>query len=467
MKENTTHRRKVLKGIATGAGAVSIAGCLGGGGGQGNNQSNGQGNNQSNGQGKKSPWVYQHPQAQNTQELVALNLGSMSGDPAIQAHFEKFKKKTGIKIDPLVVPSQDAPTKARTQLQGKSSKVDIYNLQHPWAMDLGTRGFFERLNSYIDTFDAWVPGVQQVSKWPLDLPGFDDYPYPKGIYMPPAFGEGWIPFANMDVLEKAGLSREFRPKSFKEMYNAMDQLSDVVKTPLLFPFANKNEGLYIFYDLVQRCKGTIYNNGSFDVTNQGFIQALDFFHTSVKRGYIPQGITSLSEGTATTQFYSGNSGFMFNALGNLFLPGKDLPIKKPAQEVARVMLYPTPYNYTKAPTGHLMYIANLVSIFSKNKKAAAKYANYVTTKEAQADEIVIEGNMPLRADVMEMQRVKKNVPYSEVIKQHLAGYEIFVYPQTIRADEIMYQEISKMIANYQQTTPKQTAQQIQQRLQGI
>ena len=459
-------RRKLL-GYLAASGAIGIAGCTGGGGGSSGNQ-NSNGNSSGNQNSNSSNWVRDQNQVSDPQKVEWLNLGSMEGDPASTMHANQWTKKSGIEAVPRAIPTADALSKSRTLLQAKNVRPDIYQLADTWMWDLGSKGFFEDVSQYVTTVDSWVPGAKKVLQFPIDgLPEFDNFTYQNGLYGIPWYSEGWITFTNMDVLEEAGLSRNFTPSSFTELREACDQLTDVVETPILFPFSTSDEGLQVFQDLVLRAGGHFYDGKNPDFTNDGFVNALDFLLGLVSDGYAPSGVTSLTEGQTTTQFFQGNAGFQFNALGNLFLPGKQLPINKPPEDVARIHLYPTPdsLGYEETATGNLIVVGANLSVFSKRKKPAAKFMNFITTQKAQADEIIKEGNLPLRADVFNLNRVKQNIPYAGTMQTQLAGYDKLIYPNATNIEELLYQEITSAFAN--DRSAQKTAKRIQQKAENI
>jgi ABC-type glycerol-3-phosphate transport system substrate-binding protein len=458
MADTDIDRRCFFKYVAAATAGTTLAGCLGG---------------SSSEQSKKSgkdPWVHDQPQVDNPSKIVWLNLGSMAGDPAAKQHAKRWSEKTGIKANPRIVPPADMLSKSRTLLQAKNPRPDIYQLADTWWWDLGAKGYLEEVSEYVTTFDSWIPGAKKACTLPLkDIPAYKDFSYPEGIYATPWFSEGWITFTNMEVLEKAGLNRNFSPSSFSEFRDACKQLKDIVEYPVLFPFSTVPEGLQILQDLVLRADGHFYKDGKPDFQNQGFVTALDFLLNLVYDGYAPQGVTSLSEGTTTTQFFSGKAGFQFNALGNLFLPGKKLPIGEQQQpsDIARITLYPTPKKkqYKKNPTGNLVAIGSNLSVFSKRKKPSAKYMNYISTKEAQAAELLLEGNLPLRADVFDMKKVQKQVPYTDTMRTQLANYDKLIYPHASRIEEIIFQETTGALAHHR--SAKKTAQRIQNQAKSL
>lgn len=451
-------RRKLIK-VAIAGGSTVLAGCT-------NSGDGGDGSGGNNSQ--KGDWVHDQKQVSDPKEVEWLNLGSMEGDPASTIHANQWTEKSGVKAVPREVPTADALSKSRTLLQANNAKPDIYQLADAWMWDLGTKGYFEDVSEHVTTVDSWVPGAKKAMQFPINsLPEFDDFSYRDGLYGTPWFSEGWTTFTNMDVLEEAGLGRDFTASSFTEFREACDQMKDVTETPVLFPFSTSDEGLQVFQDLVLRSDGHFYDGKDPDFTNEGFINALDFLLGLVSDGYAPDGVTSLTEGQTTTQFFKGDAGFQFNALGNLFLPGKELPIDKPAEDIARIQLYPNPdsLGYEETATGNLIVIGANLSVFSKRKEQAAKFMNFITTQEAQADELIEEGNLPLRADVFDLDRVQQNMPYVETMQAQLAGYDKLIYPNASKVEELLYQEITAAFANNR--SAQKTAERIQQKANNL
>lgn len=383
-------------------------------------------------------------------EVTWQNQGSMDGDPASAQHAEDWQELTGIQATPIVVPSEQQVQQARTKLQGQDSSNDIMELSDPGARELGAQGFFEEVGSFVTTFDTWVPGMKTISQFPIDgQRAFEEFPYREGTYLTPWFSEGWITFNHFEVLEEAGVGSDFVAESFSEFKEAANQVSDVVDTPVIMPFSDPVEGYQVFKDLVLRADGHYFDGYNPDFENQGFIDAAEFLLSLVREGLMPQGITSLTEGQTTTQFFSGNAGFQFNALGNLFLPGHELPIDEPGAEAASVSTYPNPDNlgYRDTPSGNLIAIGAGLSVFSKRKALAADFMNFITTQEQQAEELLQEGNLPLRADVFEMDRVQEEMPYTDRLMEHLDGVGKLVAVNEVQMDTIVYEEMTNAMAN--------------------
>ena len=450
-------RRQLLRESAVLAGAVALAGCTGG-------QNNG---GQKTTTSTNADWVYgKVNQADSTKKIVAFNLDSMSGDPATKAHFEEFKKKSGVNVKPKAVPQTNALSKARTLLQSKSHRPDVYEFVDSMSLSLGRKGYFERVDPFITTADAWTDAARKVCQWPKGQPGFNDYPYSNGLYMTPYYANGWLQFVNEQTLKQAGLDPKRKPKTFAEVLDVCKQLSGSVDYPMLFPLNNTGNAVSMFYNLVQRSGGHLYKNGNPDVTNDGFVAASNFVLTMFEKGYTPKAVTSMGEGEVTSQFFGkGKAGLMFNPLANLFLPKEKLPVSKPAAEVAHPALFPKPKGVGDTPTGDMGFVGYNLSIFSRHKEMGARYMNHTTTKEAQAKAIMVEGNLPIRPDVFEMKKVQENVPYTDVMKQHLEGFGHFAYPNSSRVDQTIYSKLTSAISNG--WSAKKMAQRIQSELKSL
>lgn len=476
-------RRRFARYLAVVTGA-SIAGCTGGGGGDGGGNGGDGGSDGGDGGGgdgsaelsealqevqskaENHDWVRDVEQTplSEVSKITWQNLGSMDGDPASATHAENWQEITGIVSEPIVVPSEQGISKARTKLQGQDASTDIMETNDVGGRELGAQGYYEELGEFITTLDTWVPGMKKLGQFPIQgSPQFSDFPYREGIYLTPWFSEGWITFNNFEILEEAGVGKDFHAESFTEFKEAANQVSDVVDTPVIMPFSDPIEGYQVFKDLVIRSDGHMFSEGEPDFQNEGFIAAADFFLGLIQDGLMPKAITSLTEGQTTTNFFDGQAGFMFNALGNLFLPGKELPIDKPGAEAASVSTYPNPddLGYMDPPTGNLIAVIAGLSVFSKRKALAADFMNFITTKEEQAAELLQEGNLPLRADVFEMDKVKEEMPYTDVMRQHLGGYGKLVIPKEVQMDQVVYEEMTNAIAN--DLTGEKVAERIQNR----
>lgn len=469
-------RRRFLQ-MVTVVGGAGLAGCGGdgggddGGGGDGGDGGDGGGGTTTTaggdggGDGMDSPWVYDQPQEE-PDELIWLNAGDMGGDPATAYHAETFSEEVGVPINPQTVPTPELLNRTRTLLQSESDEVDVYQTQTSGAWGLGVEGFWERLDPFIETFDAWIPAAQTASTFPIDLPGWEDFPYPEGIYSTPWFMGGNLMYTNFEVLEAVGLDRDWSPATYSELRDGLEMMTDVVDTPILAPFAGATEGNNLTANLVARAGGQYFTDGEFTFTMEETVTALEFILGLVNDGYMPQGITSTTEQQAYSNFFAGNAGVLFGA-GNAMFGGEGEVSDAPPPELSRVHTFPRPdgVGEGETPTGHATYASASLSIFSRHKELGARFMNHITKQEQQAQELLKEGNLPLRADAFDVLQVQEELPYPDTFKEHVAGLDALIYPAPAEVESAIYQEMTSSMGSGR--GGQETAQAIQDQVSDL
>lgn len=429
---------------------------------------------------KKFQQVYKVPQSTKPlkqQILKWYNLGSTKGDPAIVTTTKRFEKVTGIKSIPVEIPPGEDLTRYTSALRAKSSKVDIYNAFDITSLALMQEHYFEEIGDFMRDPEKWSPAVHSLAKWPQ--PAFEgfgggptDFPYREGIYGAPWFAECWVPFYNMKKLEEAGLNPETTAKTFGEFKEVATKLAEVTKNPVLFPYSNTTEGGQILDGLKLRSAGSIFDSAAVKPSfrNEGFGKALNFFVSLIKEGLAPKAVIETTEDRVAIEFFKGNAGIMFNSLENIFVPGAELPIEEPVEEVARPAPYPTPADiefedFQTAPSAALTPFLGHLSIFSKHKTAGALLLDYFARQESQAIELLEEGNMPCRADVFDLPLVKRFTPHAEAIKTIAKGAGREYFPKRARIADIQYEETVKAILGKQ--SPEEAMEEMQNRAEPL
>lgn len=449
-----SHRRNLLRGTALISSGL-IAGCMGSG-----QTGDGDGSNDGS---NSAGWV-QDVSQEDPDKLVISNLNQISGDPEIQGHYEAFEEETGITPEAFEIAEADTLSRVRTLLQSQEPTPDVFDLIDSWAYSLGTQGYFEKVDQHITTTDAWSDMAIEACTWPLDLPSFSEFPYEEGLYATPHYTKGWGLYANKNVLEEAGLARDFRPETFQELFDALDQVQEVTENAIVFPFSVGSEGRETVHNLVQRAGGHLYDDdNNADFMNDGFVNAIDFLLTLVEEGYAPQGVTSLSEGNVAPQVFEGDAAFMLAGLTHMFAYEPDNGDQP--EDLATFNLAPTPEGVGETPSGDAFLVTHNVSAFSKHKKAATQFQNIVTSRERQKAELLIAGNLPIRSDVFEMDEVQEEVPYPDVLAEFIDKQGKFIYPNQSETQQILYSAMTEAFANG--LSAEETAQNIQSQAEDI
>ena len=456
-------RRTYLKGLATLGIAGGVAGCSGGGGsggsgsggsgGSGSGGSGGSGSGGSGGSGGGSQYSWNHDVPQEPNSAIRYqNLGSMDGDPAGAMNIEAFEKANpDLTVKPVITDPSNVLKFARTRLQGQDSKIDAYSLQPYDIWALAKEGFLEEVGQVIDDKNREALFDSIVDANTIPQPFHEDLQVPEGLYGTPGVGteESWQPFVNMDVLEQAGYERKRKFENYADFRKVMKDIKSqgITDTPVIFPFADAREGGEVFSCHVVRAGGQYFDGSTPTFDSDAVKKGVENFLSLFQEGIAPQGVTSLTEGNASQQFFNSNAAVMFNASSNIFLPGKELPIDKPAEEVGRITQYPKPADAGDTPTLNITPTNFALSVFSKNKVNTGKWMNFYCSKEAQKNELVEEGNLALREDVYEDSEVKEKVPYVDELKRSLTDSITMKYPNPAKIKEMVYDKTTNAISS--------------------
>lgn len=458
MKQPT--RREYVKLAALGT--VGLAGCSGRTGesaqtteGGGGTPGSGGGTPTSGGTTTSSQsggdWIYDQPQNPGP-EIRYQNLGGMSGDPAAVKNIRAFEDKfPDLKINPVVTDPDSVLQFARGRLQGQDTKFDVYSLATTDLWSLSPEGYLEEISDHIDQkhLDGLLDSFVETSRQPQ--PFHQDFQPPEGLYGVPGVGteETWQPFVNMDILEEAGYDRR---RTFDNWADFRDVMADiksqgVADPPVIFPFSTFREGGNIMDSIVARAGGQYFDGRTPNIKSSGVRKGVDNFLQLFRDGLATGGVTSLREGNTTQQFFGGEAAVMFNTSSNIFLPGKELPVDKPASKVARVAQYPQPEGVSGTPTVNLTPINFSLSVFSPNKQNAVKWMNYYASREAQKTELVTEGNLSINMSVYDDSDVQQMVPYADVFRRTLEEGIVMQYPQPSAFRQMVYDTMTAAIAN--------------------
>lgn len=462
MADREATRRRMLK-VAGAMGMTGAAGCLGGGGGgdptatpDGGGSTatpdGGSGTAASGGDGgSEADWIYD--QEQNPGPMIRYqNLGAMDGDPAGSANIEAFQEQySDLEVKPVITDPSSVLQFARTRLQGQDNKIDVYSLQPYDIWPLAQEGYLEPVGQYIDDehLDGLIDSVVEASRMPQ--PFHQDVQVPDGLYGVPGVGteESWSPFVNQDVMEEAGYERDRQFENYSDFISVMKDIQSqgVVENAVIFPYADAREGGEIFTSHLVAAGSVLFDGRTPKFDTDAAMTGISNFLSMFQEGVAPTGVTSLTEGNTTQQFFQGNAAVMINASSNLFLPGKELPGDKPAEEIARIDNYPKPEGVSDTPSLQITPTNFSLSVFSKNKRNAVKWMNYYASKEAQKRELVEEGNLSLNLEVYEDSDVKENVPYADVMKNQLENSIIVPMPDSGQVKQMMYDAVTSAIAN--------------------
>ncbi|RMF94099.1 MAG: carbohydrate ABC transporter substrate-binding protein [Nitrospinota bacterium] len=423
------------------------------------------------------------------QKLRWYNVSGLAGDPAQVLNAKKFEEYFGCKTEGVPVAHEKMADILLTDIRAGTSEADVWQFTFPTLFSLYIQNHgLEEISDFATTQDAWVPSMKEALTFPqASFEGFgggpSDFPYRKGLYGIPVRTLFWGGcFYNKIVFKKAGLDPEKDLETVPEFLDALRKIKrdTKVKYPLVFPYSAVTEGVQIPISWFVRFGGREFDekgNPQFD--SPEYLEMLKFMNTLVKEKLVSKGILTITEGEATASFYRGEAAVMFNSQENILftqlaeVTGKGFEKEfegKVAWDVARTTHMPTLEgigyrDWKKTFSGCGVGECTGVPIMSKRKRAAAIFADFLSYPDCQAAEFLIEGNLPIRADIFDLPYVREGAPYPEHMKEALENMYLVSYPNMFEILQARYEEITEMINGVR--TPEETQERIQSRVKSI
>ncbi|MET0695672.1 MAG: sugar ABC transporter substrate-binding protein [Propionibacteriaceae bacterium] len=397
-----THRRpsrswwRTTLVAGTGALALVLAGCGGGGGGTNEQSSSGS--------------------TETTGVTITVALAS---DPPPKAALAEFTKETGITVKWVNIDWDSLQTKISAAATAKTYFADATNVDWSRVGQLGKLGWFNPMETYLDTkaMEADVP----------QLASFTSDGHVVGIPYDASF---MVTTVNTALFEKAGANAN--PQTMDEYTQALTTIKDkgVVKYPLSIPFAAA-EGLSTYwYEATGAFGGTVLDadgKPQFSTPDSAGYKAAAWMVDAIKNGLVPPGNinvtdsqsqqTLMAKGQVASIFsdYSGTVGTLYNVPDSSSVVGKVKYIKTPGV------------------TGPAANLSNPDGVGipkeAKYPQAAAKFIEWFTSTEQQADFAGVNGPdkaftgypIPSHLSAVEKMTAKGNLVYGDVLQPMLQG----------------------------------------------
>lgn len=400
---NHTRRRFVRATGALGiAGTTALAGCTSSKDGKGSK-------NDGSGDGEMAD------------KIVFFNAGSLKDDPGTKKNIERFEDETGIKVDVNEVPWSNLKTTLITQWRNEGSKVDAFNGPTWWLADFVAADWLEPLGLSDSHMGKFPENLQ-------NLVTFDGK-----TYMAPQIGKWGNFLYDKQYFEKQGISSP--PDTWDDVLALGDKVGND-KSGFGFTWANKD--VFMFKQFLWQAGGQLFNDKHEPVfVDKGATVFDDFLTPLRKKGLLPSGIQSMNEGNVGDAFVGGKFATVegWTPLGSRALNEgwkKDrLGIAKPPKGPA-----------SRATFQDTNGVA--VSSFSKRKKAATKFAEFMSTPESCKTDMVVEGNPAAIPEVYEDEEVKKKYPKElrANMKYNLKNAKSEVYRLQPQVDDILSSNIT-------------------------
>lgn len=273
--------------------------------------------------------------------------------------FEAQNDNIKVKIE--VTPWDQYWTKVEAAITG-GSVADVFWLNIPNSTDYIDAGVVSSLSE----FDINVDNIPQQYIEAFQRDGV--------LYGVPKDFDTQALWYNKEVFDKAGVDYPDETWTWDDWYNAAKEITDEengiygVVAPLNY------QGGY--HDMIYQNGGTIFSEDGTksNMNSPEAIEALEFYKKFIDDGLSPS--LEVMAGTETFQLF--NSGKIGTIIGGSWMTGTYL--KDNEYGLKNFDIAPLPMKERRATTSNS--IANVIAESSKNKEAAAKFIQFLNSKEA-------------------------------------------------------------------------------------
>ncbi|HET7577670.1 MAG TPA: ABC transporter substrate-binding protein [Bacillales bacterium] len=367
-------------------------------------------------------------------------------DKLIQA-FEKKYPNITVKNHELPNNSGKQHDLYVTQLNAKSSAVDVFNIDVVWPAEFAQAGYLLPLNRL----------AQQTN--------FDLSMYNQGALSAAQFkGKQWA----LPLYTDVGLLY-YRKDIVKQPPKTWDQLMQMAKkyqgqngTKFGFVYqASQYEGLVCnIMEYVDSYGGSFVKNGKVKVDSPDAIQGIKKMAQITQSDFVPKNITTFTEPETNQAFINGQSVFARN-WPYMWETSQD---KSKSKVVGKVGVAPLPAGDagSAASLGGWM---GAINKYSKHKQAAWKFLKFIAGPEGQKIRAITGGKIPTIPSVLKDKDVLKANPFfakkgfqkavnSVVSRPVVANYQ--------KVSSIIQIQVSKAISGKE--SPKAAAKNMQKQL---
>lgn len=327
----------------------------------------------------------------------------------VQADFES--KNPNIKVNFMSVGYDALHQKEVTALEAGGDTYDIIDVDCIWTPEYVTKGYLENIDSKVT--DEMKKDIVPAA---LDIIKYKDH-----FYGLPMFNDVVFFYYNTEILDKAGIKDT--PKTWKEFA----EMSKTVQQKGLAPFGTiwgwgQSEGLICYYTAIVHSFGgdLVDKDGNPNVNSDANLKALTFMVDSIHKDKIsdPSSITADDRSMLNT-FVQGKTPFGMNwsFAWSLFNDPKES--KVPGK--IKVGLVPGSDGVKSATCAGSMGLA--ITKNSKNKDAAWKYIEYLSSKDIQKKQAISSGALPIWTSLYDDKELKEKHPaLSDMAAQLTTAY---------------------------------------------
>lgn len=363
-------------------------------------------------------------------QIQILNHGAanMEFDPATLAAHELFTEKTGIEIDVLEVPAEQATTRQQQFLSSNQGKPHAFNVNGPLLPVFIQEGWLQTTDALYPEGSAepYIPALSSLMQSDIGPEeGTHWYGYPN-------ITEGSLGHLRVDIIEEQGLD----PATFQGewTWDDLENLMQAFEGTDVFGFGYyAGDAIYLSYSyrelLYQQGARMVQDDGTVKVDSDASVRVIQKMAEWREKGWVPGDVVTYGEGDLVDTFLSGQI-----AMATGFSDFVPQAVNKFGTDGSQYLaILPPAANAGPSPTQASLVDPNATSVNPNasigEQLAAMVYGDLKLSYAAQWWEFTFEGNMSYLSPVYDDAAEAGAVAYADILGNSIDNGVVEVFPQ--------------------------------------
>ncbi len=392
--------------------------------------------------------------------ITILNHGAanMEFDPATLAAHEMFTEQTGIDIEVIEIGVDQANTREQQFLSSQEPSPHAFNVDGILVPQFVQQGYLEVTDGLYPEggYEPYIPALQSLVQWDLDASreGTHTYGYPN-------IGEASMGHLRPDLVEEQGID----PSRFEGewTWDLLEELGEAFAGTDVNAFAYyAGTSTYLAYSfrelLFQQGGSMVQDDGTVVMNSPEAVRVIQKMKEWRDAGYVPSDVISYGEGDIVDLYASGQ--LAYTTAFSDFIP-RLLQQYEAGTEYQVVV--PPAANAGPSPTQAGLVAPNTTSInrFSNTgeKLASMLYGDLKLSYFTQWLEFTYEGNISYMDQVYTDSAENDFVTFGDAIGEAIAAGQLELFPQMASVFQQMLSPVQRALQG--ETTPQAAMDSVQ------
>jgi multiple sugar transport system substrate-binding protein len=339
----------------------------------------------------------------------------------VQGQLDKWNQQHPDQKVTLIELPEDADAQRQQMIQNANAKSDAYTVlavDNVWTSEFAANRYVIELpQDQFSNVSQFLPPVTDSAK------------YKDKLYAVPYASDGGMLYYRTDLLQAAGIAAP--PKTWPEMIDDCKKIQATPQGAGLNCYAGqfqKYEGLTVNADEAIHGAGGVITDkdGKPNVNTPEAKAGLSFLADGFKQGYIPKEALTYKEEESRRAFQEGKLIFLRQWPYVYALANKNDGSSQVAGKFAVAPLPGLNGPGVSSLGGHALAI----STYAKNKKTAADFINFYTSKETNTTQVQQASLAPVWTSIYDDPTLQKQLPYLATLKASILGAQ--ARPKVVR-----------------------------------